>query len=117
MSEKLEKHFTYEAKNGKKYKVLASHFLGNVGDTFGHMFTIVGPDGEFSFVVRVPRSLALKKWKLPNRTEEEKALILIGGVLVKKELDRGNEQDKYQINFAESSAKDTLHKTLQALEN
>ena len=112
-----EKHFTYEAKNGKKYKINASNFLGNFGDTYGHMFTVSGHDGEFQFMVRVPRNVMLKKWKLPNRTAEENALVQLGAILVKRELDRSNEQNGYKILFAESKAKDTLAKTLQALEN
>ena len=111
-----EKHFTYEAANGKKYKVNASNFLGNFGDTYGYMFNISSENGEFNFMVRLPRSIALKKWKLPSRTEEEHALVLIGNALVKKELDKGNERNNTQITLTESMAKPTLEKTLQALE-
>lgn len=111
-----EKHFSYEAKNAKKYKVNASHFLGNVGDSYGFLFTIAGHDGEFEFMVLVPRDLMLKKWKLPNRAKEEEALIQLGSALVKKELDRSNEQTGYKINFTEAMAKSTLEKTLEALE-
>ena len=111
-----EKNFTYEAANGKKYKVHASHFLGNFGDTYGYMFNISSENGEFSFMIRLPRNIALKKWKLPNRTEEEQALVLLGNALVKKELDKGNERHNTQILLTESMAKPTLEKTLQSLE-
>ncbi|MBI4971936.1 MAG: hypothetical protein HZC17_08930 [Candidatus Omnitrophica bacterium] len=111
-----EKHFTYEAKSGKKYKINPSHFLGNSGDAYAYMFTIDGGSGEFNLIFRLPRAIALKKWKLANRTEEEKALVQLGSLMVKKELDHGNEQEAFRINFSESLAKDTLAKTLQALE-
>lgn len=111
-----EKHFSYEAKNGKKYKINAANFLGNFGDTYGHTFIVSGNDGEFQFMVRVPRNVMLKKWKLPNRTAEEQALIQLGALLVKRELDRSNEENGFKILLSESMAKDTLAKTLQALE-
>jgi len=111
-----DKHFTYDAKNGKKYKVSASHFLGNIGDSYGYLFTISTHSGAFEFVVRVSRDAMLKKWKLPNRTKEEETLIHLGGVLVKRELDRSNEQNGYKINFTDSMAKETLEKTLKSLD-
>lgn len=112
----IEKHVTYEAKNGKKYKINAANFLGNVADNYGFLFTVSSPNQAFEFTVRVPRSVMLKKWKLPNRAKEEEALAHLGYALVKRELDRSNEQTGYKINFMESMAKDTLEKTLKSLE-
>ncbi|GEM_PF-2614630 len=116
MSEKIEKHFSYEAKTRKKYKINAANFLGNFGDNYGYLFTVSSHDGEFEFMVCVPRSIMLKKWKLPNRAAEESALVQLGLALIKRELDRSNEQNGYKILFNDSMAKENLHKTLHSLE-
>lgn len=111
-----DKHIAYETQNGKKYKINADYFLGNIADCYGYMFKVTCEHAEFNFMVKLPRAVALKKWKLPNRTEEEKALLALGQALIKKELDRGNEKDGYQITLTESMAKETLEKTLHSLE-
>ena len=103
---------TYESKTGQKYKITPSHFLGNIADCFGYLFTIDGAGGEFRFIIRLPRDIALKKWKLSNRKEEEAALVDLGYALSKRELDRGNERDNAQITLPADLAKETLKKTL-----
>ncbi|MBI4397787.1 MAG: hypothetical protein HY586_01525 [Candidatus Omnitrophica bacterium] len=115
MATNIEKHASYEAKNGKTYKIHAAHFLGNVGNHFGYLMVMHSHEHEFEYTLLIPRDVLLKKWKLPNRTKEEDALIELGIALAKLELDKSNEQTGFKLMLPAHRIQDTLRKTLDSL--
>ncbi len=110
-----DKNQTFEASNGIKYKITAAHFLGNIANDFGFKFNVKTPEEVLSVMIRLPRDIATKKWKMKNREENENGLKELGFALIKKELNKNSIEDGQHIVVKPSIAKKTYKETLKSI--